>query len=121
MRPLHTRVVVLTYFEDDLKTHIPTEDPDKFFRALGRAVAYGLPMDQDEDTVQLVALSIQDKEFLNVYHRPSPAYDKWEDGRMKALYSRISKVHNLQEMLGEERPFVMGAVKDEDGTYGFHS
>jgi len=115
---MHTRVIVLTYFEDTLESH---NDQAQFERALGRIVAYGLPRTQDEDVVQLVPVMISKDEIITAYHAPTPAYERREDGSIKSLGSKAQHVHALEDVLYQERPFVLGAVKDKDGTYGFHS
>lgn len=113
----HTRVVVLDWFEDDLKTHTPN---DEFFKALGRAVAYGLASDREHDTAQLVTLSLNSGEMLACYHRALSAYEQWPDGTLKVLGSNSSKVVDLVEHLRTPGPFVMGVIKSDTG-YSFNS
>jgi hypothetical protein len=120
MSKLHTRVIVLTYFEDDLKTHVPCEDPDKFFEALGRAVFYGHVRDCDEDTIQYTSIHFSKNEWVGAYHPTLPAYERREDGSLKTLGSNQSLLDHLHS-LRKGRPFVLGAIKHEDGTYSFHS
>ena len=116
----HTRVVVINWFEDDLKTHVPTESPDEFYKALGRAVAFAMSGDREQDTTQLVSLNLNAGEMLGCYHNPLPAYEQWPDGTLKVLGSNSSKVDDLIEHLCTPNPFVMGVIKGDTG-YSFHS
>ena len=42
MKNLHTRVIVLNYFEDEVQLHTNDKEQQEWYAALGRMVAYGL-------------------------------------------------------------------------------
>lgn len=112
MDKLHRRLIDLSYFESKVPLFSSNEERDEYHRALGRMVMYGLLRDHPEDTVQLVGLHLEPKEITGAYHTSIPAYDKDKHDQ---------RVRSAVEPLMGPRPFVMGAVKDSEGKFGFHS
>ncbi len=124
MKNLHTRVLVLNYFEDEVPLHATDKEQQEWHAALGRMVAYGLYHDRnpaEESTTQYVRLSFREQpvEIDACYHKPVPLL-RYEDGMAKFIGSPDEVISNLSFMLSGS-PFVMGAVLHSDGKWGFHS
>lgn len=122
----HTRVFVLNYSNDSLPKFETAAEIDEYHRALGRMVAYGMAP-SDEDTVTLVAAGITQNplEVCAAYYYPLPA-QRMENGERWYIGSASEVVGTLIDTLAEKskalhRPFVMAAVKHNDGKFGFHS
>lgn len=61
MKNLHTRIIVLNYFEDEVPLHATDKEQQEWYAALGRMVAYGLYHDRnpaEESTTQYVRLGL---------------------------------------------------------------
>ena len=118
----HNRVINLTYFEHNLPKHKSAEEVDEWHRALGRAVAYGLQREAEEDTVQFVHITLdRDADMLAVYYKALPAYTMvagYHGGHLADIDGALGKLKTSSEELG--KPFVIGAVLS-NGKYGFHS
>ena len=124
MKNLHTRVIVLTYFEDEVPLHATGKEQQEWYAVLGRMVAYGLYHDRnkaEDNSTQYVKLGFRKNpiEIDAVYHRPLPQL-RHEDGHAEYLGTPEEALTNLQFMLFCN-PIVMGAVLHSDGTWGFHS
>ena len=124
MKNLHTRVIVLNYFEDEVPLHATDKEQQEWYAALGRMVAYGLYHDRnpaEESTTQYVRLGFRENpvEIDACYHKPVPLL-RYEDGMAKFIGSPDEVISNLSLML-TGNPFVMGAVLHSDGKWGFHS
>jgi len=126
-KKMHTRIINLSYFDEDLPKFASNVEQDEWHRALGRMVAYGLYGDWAEDTVQYVNLVLQrSDEIMGVYARPLPTLRKDEgDGQtwywnsaQELVDCFIKDLYEKSQAQGQS--FVMGAVK-HDGKYGFHS
>lgn len=109
MKPLHRRVIDLTYWEDKLPTFSSNEEMHEYHRALGRMVMYGLQREAEHSTLQLVRLYLEPDEITGAYQHPLPDEGTTESRTTQAL-----------EALRTDRAFVMGAVKHGD-KFGFHS
>ena len=126
MKTLHTRVVVLNYFEDEVPLHSTIEEQQEWYAALGRMVAYGLYNDRnkaEDATTQYVRLGFRKKpvEIDACYHMPVPQ-PRHEDGSPRYGGTVSNYLHGLQDTLTTQKSgFVMGAVLHSDGKWGFHS
>ena len=119
----HRRVITLTYF--DLPEFKSLEEQDEWHRALGRMVAYGLQREAENDTVQMVNVGLdRGDEISGAYYpalvasenHPEFGFRTTENSRTFDLAADI-----LKRPYMTSHPFVIGAVKDHDGKYGFHS
>lgn len=124
----HQRFFVLHYDEKSLPRFETDEGLQDFYAALGRMMFYGLHREATEDLVDIVTAGITQNplEITAAYHRPLPARDKWEDGTSKYIDSNSEACDELVKKLTHRareqgRAFVMGAVKHNDGKFGFHS
>lgn len=126
MKNLHTRVVVLNYFEDEVPLHTTDKEQQEWYAALGRMVAYGLYNDRskaEDSTTQYVSLGFRKKpmEIDACYHMPvlQPRYEVWG---AKYVGTADQYLQELQYLLTTPKNgFVMGAVLHSDGKWGFHS
>ena len=115
----HNRVINLTYFEHNLPKHKSAEEVDEWHRALGRAVAYGLQREAEEDTVQFVHITLsKDEEMLSSYYKPMPTTPYTVSRLISNIDETLSKLRGAS--LEHGQPFVTGAVLS-NGKYGFHS
>lgn len=128
MKRLHTRVVVISYFEDEVPLHTTLEEQQEWYAALGRMVAYGLHDDRnkaEDSSTQLVRLGLRNKpmEIDACYHIPVPVMQpRYADGVPKYIGIADHHLHELQDSLTTTKNcFVMGAVRHPDGKWGFHS
>ena len=121
----HRRVITLTYF--DLPEFANREEQDEWHRALGRMVAYGLQREAENNTVQSVTLNLDPRGSGDIVGAYLPALQASE---IHPEYGFVSTENSRTFYLAEDilqRPyttchaFVIGAVKDHDGKYGFHS
>lgn len=113
MKNIHTRILVLNYFEDDVPVHDTKEEQDKWYAALGRMVAYGLRNERnkaEQDTMQYVSLGFR-KNPLEI----DACYES------SVSYQNMPSLNSLREELSRSNRFVMGAVLHSDGEWGFHS
>jgi hypothetical protein len=103
------RVITISYDSDEFS---PT---DETLKALGYLAAYGMRNSVEIDIAH-VSISIRpDGEMIACYFEP------WKRGD---TYSENKPQYNLDAALipfKSEQPFVLGAIKREDGTYSFHS
>ena len=126
MKNLHTRVVVLNYFEDDVPLHSTIEEQQEWYAALGRMVAYGLYSDRskaEDSTTQYVSLGFRKNpvEIDACYHK-QVLQPRYEGGGPKYVGTATQDLHGLQDKLTAYKGgFVMGAVLHSDGKWGFHS
>ena len=125
MKNMHTRVLVLNYFEDEVPLHATDKEQQEWYAALGRMVAYGLYHDKfraADSTTQYVRLALRKNpvEIDAVYHKPVPQ-QRYEDGTPKFVGTAGQDIKELREHLASSNPFVMGAVLHSDGKWGFHS
>lgn len=124
-RHFHTRLINLTYCDQDLPKFETQEQVDAWYKALGRMVAYGMNAEHTDDTVQLVVGGINKnpQEIVLSYHHPlTPLRD--EEGCLRYTDSADQIVNDAIKALvkkTEYRPFVIGAVLHSDGKWGFHS
>lgn len=126
MKNLHTRVVVLNYFEDEVPLHTTDKEQQEWYAALGRMVAYGLYNDRnkaEDSSTQFVRLDLRKNpvEIGACYHKqvPQPRYD---DGAPRYVGTAYQALRGLQDTLTTpETCFVMGAVLHSGGKWGFHS
>ena len=119
----HRRVITLTYF--DLPEFKSREEQDEWHRALGRMVAYGLQREAENDTVQMVNLGLDRGDEISAAYYPAlqaseihPEFGFRTTAPSRA-FDTASEV--LTKTCAGHYPFVIGAVKDHDGKYGFHS
>ena len=64
MKNLHTRVLVLNYFEDEVPLHATDKEQQEWYAALGRMVSYGLYHDRnkaEDSTTQYVRLNFREQ------------------------------------------------------------
>jgi hypothetical protein len=125
MKNLHTRVIVLNYFEDEVQLHTNDKEQQEWYAALGRMVAYGLYHDRnpaEELTTQYVDMGFRKDpvEIDAVYHEPVPQ-PRYEDGTPKFVGTADQDIKELRERLASSNCFIMGAVLRGDGKWGFHS
>ncbi len=126
MKNLHTRVIVLNYFEDEVPLHATGKEQQEWYAALGRMVAYGLyhaNNPAEDSSTQYVRLALRKRpvEIDAVYHKPVPK-QRYGDGTPRFLGTPEEAIKNLCESLTEQgSQFVMGAVLHGDGKWGFHS
>lgn len=120
MKTFHNLLISISFFEDGL----PDRYDDEFLKKFGYAIlreARG-QADKPEDTVKLVTAWFGKDEVDFSYYKPLSAYEKREDGTN--IYYRGARPnvdHLVASLTGDERPFVMGLVKHNDGTWGCHS
>jgi hypothetical protein len=129
MSPYHTRIINLSYRDEDLPTFSTQEEIDAWHAAVGRMVLYGMRKEAMEDTIQMVNMGLTTKpaELCASYHATLPACaEKYEDGHARYIGSTAelvtnatSELHNRSQAVG--RSFVMAAVLHSDGKWGFHS
>lgn len=122
----HTRVIVLQYCGDDAPEFKTGKERQEWEQALGRQVTYGMAgPDAEDDTTQLVLmfLSKNPEEIQACYHnRHEPTRD--ENGFARYGWREERAVDDLMVALRnqpEQPPYVIGAVKDSEGKWGFHS
>lgn len=123
------RIINLSYRPDALPGFQTQEAQDDYYRALGRMVAFGLLRDPSEDAIQVVNATITEHplEICATYHPPVSAQpEQYEDGHRKYLGSPGERTdHLISAILEDARkagtPFVMAAVRHNDGQWGFHS
>jgi hypothetical protein len=125
MKNLHTRVIVLSYFEDEVPLHATDKEQQEWYAALGRMVAYGLHQDRnkaEDSTTQYVDMGFRKNpiEIDAVYHEPVPQ-PRYADGTPKFVGTAAQDIKELREHLASSNCFVMGAVLHSDGKWGFHS
>ena len=126
MKNLHTRVVVLHYFEDEVPLHTTDKEQQEWYAALGRMVAYGLYNDRnkaEDSSTQFVRLDLRKNpvEIGACYHK-QVLQPRYEDGEPKYVETATQYLHELQDKLTTQKSgFVMGAVLHSDGKWGFHS
>ena len=126
MKNLHTRVLVLNYFEDEVPLHATDKEQQEWYAALGRMVAYGLYHDRnpaEESTTQYVRLGFRENpvEIDACYHKPV-LQQRYEDGTPKFVGTADQGLNDLRDHLTTPKDcFVMGAVLHSDGKWGFHS
>lgn len=126
MKNLHTRIIVLNYFEDDVPLHTSLEEQQEWYAALGRMVAYGLYNDRskaEDSTTQYVSLGFRKNpvEIDACYHK-QVLQPRYEDGDPKYVGTAHQALRGLQDTLTTpETCFVMGAVLHSGGKCGFHS
>lgn len=128
MKPLHTRVITLTYFDGAAMPEFKSEaDVKNYYAAIGRAVVYGLASGLDHDTISLTNIRVDDDavetiavyyEALKMNQNPEIAGHRMYQGSNDQLFSEFLRKLQDQATL---HPFVMGMIRNEDGTYGFHS
>lgn len=121
-RTFHTRVVVVHYDSNDVRVFETEteEEGQKWYRALGRLVAYGLQGKDRDDSTQLMSLSLGNPEMTACYHNPLPV-PRDRDGFEIYSGSPDQAVSVMWDRLRSEQPFVLGAVLHDDGEWGFHS
>lgn len=124
MKNLHTRVIVLSYFEDEVPLHATHQEQEAYYAALGRMVAYGLYHDRnkaEDSTTQYVEMGFRKNpvEIDAAYHKPVPQ-QRYVDWTPKHIGTPDEAITNLNFMLACN-PFVMGAPLHSDGKWGFHS
>ena len=126
MKNLHTRVLVLNYFEDEVPLHATDREQQEWYAALGRMVAYGLYHDKfraADSTTQYVRLALRKNpvEIDAYYHKPVPQ-QRYGDGTPKFVRTAYQYLNELRyELTTPKDCFVMGAVLHGDGKWGFHS
>lgn len=125
MKNLHTRVIVLSYFEDEVPLHATHQEQEAYYAALGRMVAYGLHQDRnkaEDSTTQYVEMGFRKNpvEIDACYHEPVPQ-PRYEDGTPKFVGTAGQDIKELREHLASSNCFVIGAVLHSDGKWGFHS
>ena len=120
MKTFHNLLISIMFSEDDLPDHYDDEFLKKFGYAILRE-ARG-QADKPEDTVKLVTAGIGKDEVYFSYYKPLSACEKREDGTtIYYLGARPNVDHVVASLTRDERPFVMGLVKHNDGTWGCHS
>lgn len=123
MKNLHTRILILNYFEDEVPIHDTKEEQDKWYAALGRMVAYGLRNERnraEHDTMQFVSMTF-DLNPTEIDACYSSEVARWADGEFTRGPAEEC-LDNLYENLTKKgQQFVMGAVLHSDGEWGFHS
>jgi len=125
MKNLHTRVIVLSYFEDEVPLHATHQEQEAYYAALGRMVAYGLYHDRnkaEDSTTQYVDMGFRKNpvEIDACYHKPIQQL-RYADGTPKFVGTAAQDIKELREHLTSSNCFVMGAVLHSDGKWGFHS
>ena len=126
-KKFHQRVFILNYSEDcaDLPAGEGSEASASFYKAVAMLLLWGMRGAEQEDTVQLVTVSMKPDEVVAAYHPALVAQDRREDGSLKYIGTMQEHVDTLMRVSSEKapgaRPYVIGAVKHSDGTYGLHS
>ena len=113
MKNLHKRILILTYFEDEVPLHNTDKEQQEWYAALGRMVAYDLRNERNKaehDTMQYVSLGFRNNplEIDACYQKP-------------VSYHNMASLNSLGEELSRGDRFVMGAVLHSDGVWSFHS
>ena len=124
MKNLHTRIITLNYFEDEVPIHDTKEDQDKWYTTLGKMVAYGLRNERngaEHDTMQYVSLyfDLNPTEITACFN--SEVVRRTEADNLTRNPAEESLEALYDELTKKSRPFVMGAVLHSDGEWGFHS
>jgi len=75
MSQYHTRIINLSYRDEDLPTFSTQEEIDAWHAAVGRMVLYGMRKEAPEDTIQMVSMGLTSKpaELCASYHTTLPA------------------------------------------------
>ena len=126
MKNMHTRVLVLNYFEDEVPLHATDREQQEWYAALGRMVAYGLYHDKnkaEDSSTQYVRLGFRKSpvEIDACYHKPV-LQQRYEDGTPKFVRTADQYLNELRyELTTPNDCFAMGAVLHSDGKWGFHS
>lgn len=129
MKNLHTRIIVLNYFEDEVPIHDTKEEQEKWYAALGKMAAYGLYHSlnsAEDDTLQRVSLGFRKNpvEILACYHAPVQQ-ERYETGGVKYMSQHSlglsAMAHLYNKISSPNNTICMGATLHQDGKWGFHS
>ena len=123
MKNLHKRILILTYFEDEVPLHNTDKEQQEWYAALGRMVAYGLRNEANKaehDTMQYVSLGFR-KNPLEIDACYNSEVVRQAEGKFPHDLPKqcLNTLHDNLTMKGES--FVMGAVLHSDGVWSFHS
>jgi len=126
VKNLHTRIIVLTYLEDEIPLHDTKEEQEKWYAALGRMVAYELYDEQNKaehSTMQYVEVAFKKKyntQQIRACYNGTVSMLTDEGAVHIALAEKaLSTLYNSFTPQGQQ--FVMGAVLHSNGVWDFHS
>lgn len=108
MKQINFRTVEIDYCPDDLR--FDSEDQAReFFFAIGRQIMGYVHRGETPGVLEYTKVSVRHDEILALHHEPvEPTRDE-----LRWPYDYRQRHPG--------RPFVVGAVRHEDGTYTFHS
>ena len=119
---VHTRIIVLTYFEDEVPIHNSYKEQYEWHASLGRMVSYGLYHSlnsAEDDTLQRVSLGFRKNpvEILACYHTPVQQ-ERYETGGVKYMSQHslgLSAMAHLYNKISTPNScFIMGATLHQD-------
>lgn len=128
-RHYHKRVFILHYCGEDVPMFATDAERDDYLKAVGYLVTYGMSRDADEDMLEVVTAGLTGKplEIDAAYHARLPVTDVKDAEGYPIFYKGDGAKLDaaLDPLIGKarekHRAFVMGAVKHNDGKFGFHS
>lgn len=118
--PMHTLMIRVAAFEKSIPEFKSVAERDAYHAMIGKLVLYGLPSGQCEDQVRYISMYLRDHSEVHTgYYNVQPAFNSgWV--RTGSAGEKFDQAVDL--LRGpNERCFVMGAVKNDNGEWSTHS
>ena len=118
--PMHTLMIRVAAFEKSIPEFKSVAERDAYHAMIGKLVLYGLPSGQCEDQNRFISLYINNqREAQAVYYGVKPCFTlegKYNGGAGQKFDQAVDLLRGPNE-----RCFVMGAVKNDNGEWSTHS